>query len=86
MIPSVGETINQCCSLVGVALGTITVELRLSFIPCDQQFHSSVYTQEKCIHMGARRWAQGDLYGTVSDSKCLEATQMSHNPKHGCTD
>ena len=55
MTPNVGEAIDQHCLLMGVAFGTITVEVRLTFLPCDQQFHSFVCTQEKCMHMDARR-------------------------------
>lgn len=58
IMPSVGEAVDQHHRLAGVALGTVTVEIRLLFIPCDHPFHSSVYTQGKRAYTSTRKHAQ----------------------------
>lgn len=55
------------------------------FITGDQQFHSSIYTQEKHMHTGPGRHEQGGMWWQ-HNNKYLEATRMSHNHKHGSID
>lgn len=78
-IPSAGEAAYQHRLLVGVVFGN-----QVTFTPCDQQFHSSVYTQGKCMHRGARDVRQDD--GVAVRDGRGQRQRGPRNPKHACTD